>query len=212
MQIISYQTSKEKQRLWGILTPSILSGVLGAIIAICVVGGVIGLTAYHASSLPPFIAGLSTDASGDKVTHSYQMIARFLDGETAFSNAPLALFWGMVGLVIYFLVVSSMGFIRTIMQLRQETHYVHIKRQNLVHETLIRFLLRVAMIIILWMVLVAFVRYLMPYVLASTHVAAVSPALRGVEYAVGALLALWLGLHALTVLARLVALRVRLFG
>jgi uncharacterized membrane protein HdeD (DUF308 family) len=162
MQIISYQTSKEKQRLWGILTPSILSGVLGAIIAICVVGGVIGLTAYHASSLPPFIAGLSTDASGDKVTHSYQMIARFLDGETAFSNAPLALFWGMVGLVIYFLVVSSMGFIRTIMQLRQETHYVHIKREG--------------------------------------------------EYAVGALLALWLGLHALTVLARLVALRVRLFG
>ena len=180
-----------------------------AVIVLALIGGVIIETAYHSSSAPRYIAQLGTGNSNGSLSHAYQSANNLLNGESAFSNAPLALFWAMVGIGVYALVSSLMTLIRSVNEVEEEAHYVNLQKDKFIRDTLIHLFSRLLAVLGLWLAAFLIVKYLLPYVLAAAHLAGIG---HSWQNAILAAIALWLGLHIVVILARLVTLRTRIFS
>jgi hypothetical protein len=212
MRIFSNQTSKEQRNLWSIFTPSVLSITVSALVVIVAVGGTIFLTVYHTSGAPQFISQLNDNTSNKSVLSAYSKTNNFLNGNSAFSDAPLAMFWALVGVGVYAIVMSLSSFFRNIAETKRETTFMHVNKQNFQRMTLARLLVRLVGITLTWFVLEGVVRYVFPYALAAAHVAAQGSWWQHFTYAIAACASIFLALHVLIVVVRLIWLRVRLFS
>jgi hypothetical protein len=212
MKVFSNQTSKEQRRLWAIFTPSVTSLVLSFLVVLIVVGGIIFVTVYKTSGAPQFISALNNDTTNKSLTHVYGSTTNFLNGNSAFSDAPLAIFWALVGVGVYALVISLSSLLRNLSEAKRETRYMHIDKDEFRRVTLLRLLLRLFVIVLAWFVLEGIVKYLLPYTVAAAHIAAQNVSVQSIVYAIGAIVTIYVSVHLLVVMTRLVWLRVRLFS
>jgi hypothetical protein len=213
MPIFSNQTSKEQHQILVIFSPSFLSILLSFLVVLAVVGGTIVATVYTTSIAPNFIATLNQQASTNKsVAHTYGTATNFLNGNSAFSDAPLALFWAMVGVGVYATVISMGSLLRSVSETKRETKYKHVDHDAFVRITLVRLLIRLFGIVLAWFVLDGLIKYIFPYTVAAAHVASQGSWVQHISYAIAAALGIMVGLHILVVVIRLIWLRVRLFS
>jgi hypothetical protein len=212
MPLFSNQTTKEQRQLWTILLPSLTSVIISVIVILIVVGGTIFITLYKSSQAPGFVAALNQTSSNNSLTRTYHASTSFLDGNPTFSNAPLTIFWAMVGVGVYAVVIGLGSIIKNIGETERQTQYKHVNRDAFVRLTLTRLLVRLLGAAAAWFVLSGLTRYIFPYSLAASHVASQGNWTQHIMYALAASFAIFIGLHVLVVVIRLILLRVRLFA
>ncbi len=212
MQIFSNQTSKEQRHLWAIFSPSFLSVLISVLIVLGVVGGTIVATVYTTSIAPSFIQTLNQASKSNAVAPTYKSASNFLNGKTAFSDAPLALFWAFVGVGVYAIVISLGSVIKSAAETERATKYKHVDHDAFVRLTLVRLLIRLLGIVLAWIVASVLIKYLFPYCIAAAHVASQGGWGQHFTYAIAAAFGIMVGLHLLVVTIRIIMLRVRLFS
>ena len=185
------------------LTPSLLSGLIAcmtsAVLVLITVGGVL-LGGIHISYIFPY------DTTIDAVDN-------YIASNQYLSNAPVAVFWGLLGLVAYFIIELIVKGIRSAREIGDEMHYVNANRVGLLGETLAHLLVRMVALFGWWFLLQWMLYYLTPHLIVSSRAWGLDPSSgQAFGRAMGLAVAYALGIHGLTVLLRLIVLRPRLFG
>ena len=200
------------RQLWQVLTPSWFSGVAAIVTSLVAVLGTIIVTNYQGSSLQQQLFEAKT-SGGSAAGLDYQNITNNLAQNHVIGNLPLFLFWAALGVIVYLLATSLWGGLSNAEELREELDYVNAPRHWIVRTVLVHLLVRLVVVLVWVAYLQLFLKVLLPYVLAVSHVAATnSLSLSGVGYAVLGLAVAFVALQAHSVLLRLFLLKVRVFG
>lgn len=194
-----------------IIEPSILSGTVVCLATLAL------LTFSNASFLINsgllYKTLLGNNTSQDFIQASHDTVSVFTDN--VFSNPALTKvlffgFWMMIGLFAYISVVSIANLVGEAGQNIASEHYMHAQVKRIKERLLLRLAMRAAALLAIclwgWVIL----RFLLPF-----SVLAVRVGLNQISsgfYALLGVAVLWVSLHLLIVLLRLLVLRPRVFS
>lgn len=195
-----------------LLLPSWVVNFVGVAVGVLTTGATIVLSHYQGSELQRQIFEVQANAQPGAEADSYQTIASNFSDNQFVGALPLLLVWAAVGLAVYFFANSIVRSFSQAAELRDELNYVHVSRQQRLHEALQHFGIRVAAVIGWFIFIKVSLSVLIPYALASAKVAADSWSFANVGYAVLAAGVLYVTVCVHAVFLRLIALKPRLFG
>ncbi len=205
-------TMKHSNKLLELLTPSWLVNLIGLAVGILTTATIIVISSYEGSDLKLQVFQAKTSSQPGSTSVTYDYITKNIADNSFFGALPLLLVWAGVGLMIYFIAMSIARSISQASELRDELNYVHVSRDELLRQNLIRLGLRAAAIFGWIICIVLSVRVFVPYALAAAHVAGQGFSLNSVKYAVLAVAVLYAVVYTQAIFLRLIALRPRLFN
>lgn len=145
---------------------------------------------------------------------TYQQLANKFDQNHILSNLPLLLFWGCVGLIVYYFAVAAYRAFHDVAEVNAELHYVNASRRKQLNVVFLHLVIRVVTLAAWFVYGNYFLHVIVPFALSDIRSIAAggstltSEILRLVDGVVIGLLAL----HLNTIFLRLIFLRPRLFG
>ncbi len=196
-----------------LITPSIISGTIDVVAGVGLVITTIVVSSFRSSSLQKELFDYQTNNLTSDLSNNSQIVAHGLNSNTFVSNLPLLLFWGLVGTVIYMLVLSLARALKGAVQLHDEMEFVHANQTSLIRTALIEFLIRVV-VLVFWVIYISFFFHrLIPYCLAAAHAASAVGffTLNGLLYAILAFIVVVIAVHVHTIFLRLLLLKPRIF-
>jgi hypothetical protein len=201
-----------KKLLLTFLMPSWLSATLAIVIGVGIVVMSIVLT-HVGGTVQQSLVGLHNDYSSSSIGISVQTVAGNFAQNSYLNNVLLFLLWGSVGIVVYSIVRSIAKEFSDADELVHELNYVHANRRSLIVSASLRAIVRLLALVAWWVVFYLLTYKLIPYTIAASHVASLNLTNgeaweRCLAAAVGCMLCIQL----LTILFRLVMLRLRVFG
>lgn len=205
------QNNTALNKIWQLITPSWLSGLIAGIASMAIVIGVIVISQYQSSELRQELFE-AHQANTVTSTFGFKTITDNLAQYDIINNAPLFLFWAGIGIVVYFFAVSIMGALSSAVEMEQELEYVNAPRERLIKAAALKTVIRLVLLGLWLAYLQLFLHILLPYVLGAAHVAATSTRATGMLYAMLAVGILFLSIQGHVMLIRLVVLRTRVFG
>ncbi len=191
--------------------PSWLSGLIAVLAGLAVTVGVALAFSFNNSQIQQQLAGLQ-DTSSPTLT---------LPGEAppgttqnSLQNTwPLLGFWAVVGLVIYFVVETSIQLFQQAEEFREELGYVNAKRDRLI-RTAVEYLGVRLLAVLIWLIFIEiFFKRIIPYSILAAH-AGVSD-LRSWQsflYMLTSFFMIAVSLHLHTIFLRLSLRRPRVFS
>ncbi|MEO8104878.1 MAG: hypothetical protein ABI602_00895 [Candidatus Saccharibacteria bacterium] len=195
------------QHTRAVLTPSILSGIVMAVLAVGTV--FISLVATYGSS---GVLQQGLGAAHSLSAPTYHQITDSLARNPVASNAPLFLLWAAIGIIVYLFAVNIVSALGHGVQMEEELNYVNVPRRKLIRYEIMLLFIRLAVLLGWLLYLQVFVGRLLPFALAV--VAAARSENLAVE--VGQIIVvtggLFIGLHLHLVFLRLLLLKTRLFA
>ncbi len=205
------QTEKLDKKLTNmLLTPSWLSGLIAFASGMILTLGVIVASDIHNSQVQQQLVALQNTATP----------ALTLPGEAAPSvgnnflqtSWPLLVFWGFIGLAVYFVVEAVLGAVKNAADLRKELDYVNTQRDSLIRTIVQHLALRLTAMIVWFILLDIFLKRVIPYSITAAHASASNQfSVNAVLYAVLAFVMIALSMHLNTILLRLAMRRPRVF-
>ena len=209
-------TDTTRSSILSAFTPSGLSILLGLLLVFVIVGGGIGYFAYKGSGLERDVAyyqnAKSIEAEENIDTYFDDQQEGIRDNRFL-SNIPLLFFWGAIGLIAYLTVSSLVMGVGEVDVFVRQLDFVNASRAQRIKEAVLHLAVRVSAAIALLLLLRLFIRVVLPYTLALTHIIAdgyKEPAnLIYIPLAVATAFAFG---HILAVLARFITLKTRVFG
>ncbi|HEV2412657.1 MAG TPA: hypothetical protein VGS28_02510 [Candidatus Saccharimonadales bacterium] len=191
-----------------LLTPSWVSGSIAVFAGTLAVGIPFLSTAYFSSAFKGvhLVHSMDFTAATNSVSHA-------ITNNIYMSDAPIFIFWGLIGLASYFIVNAILEGYRTARNMTDEMGYFKADKKSLEEELAVHMLIRTAGLIIWWPVFHYLLYSLFPYATVAGRVSA-SHTKDIHDWERTILAALWVILlvHCLAILIRLIALRPRLFG
>jgi hypothetical protein len=128
-------------------------------------------------------------------------------------DAPLLVFWGMVGFLLYIAAEALIRGTKDVKEFSQELNYVHTDLKGVIEQDVSRVVIRIVALIAWWLLMTFTLHSILPFSIGVAYMSAIDPTnLIYWVHTVGIALLLTLVLHALLVLMRLFFLRTRLFG
>lgn len=197
-------------RLFGILLgPSWLSGVTIMLVSVASCFGIVLVSRYQASSIRlDFL-----DYQAGQVSHTYQSVNNDLLSNPLFSNLPLLVFWGLVGIVVYLFAANILTAIHDTAELTNELHYVHADRHKLLWGPARRLFIRLVTLSAWFVYMLFFLHHVVPYCIAASIVASAQfQVWQSSTYVLLAIGVLAAALHVHTIFLRLFLLRPRVFS
>jgi hypothetical protein len=198
------------------LTPSSFSVLLCTLITLAIVGGTIGIYSYKGSGLEQEVIqyrGQKAQTQNNNFQDYFAVEKSNVSTNEFLGNIPLMVFWGVVGIAVYFLIISVAAGFSQLSFTTHELDYINVERTKILKEIGLHLSVRVVAGLSLLVLLRWFLAILLPYVLSLSRIAANAIiTLNGIVYTVVAASLLWGFAHILTVLLRLVFLRTRIFG
>lgn len=194
-----------------LITPSWLSGLVAILLALAVTIGVIVVFSFNNSlirqqllifqNLQPLPTLTQPGGIAQTPTNSLQ------------TTWPLIVFWGVVGLVFYFVVETITKVVRNVQELRRELDYVNVRRDSIIRSE-VRFLAIRVVIVVFWIIFSAFFfKYIIPYSIMASYASASNPkSVDGILYALVSLFIIGLSLHIHTIFLRSALGRPRIFS
>lgn len=194
-----------------LLTPSWLSGLICVVAGLAVVMSSFAIMHYNGSSIQ--FLRQNESAKQSVITQNSDSVSTNLDDNRFVSNAPLLVLWAGVGLLVYFLLAQVMKTFSHAADLEHSLDYVHVNRQKLIHQELLKFAVR-AVILVAWFLYIQFtIHILIPYVVALAYAASGDLGwLTDTVYLAGAACLMIIGMHIHVVMLRLLLLRPRAVG
>ena len=190
-----------------VVSPSILSGIVTAVISVLVTGFAV-VSSYGSAGV--LQQGLF--AAHNLSAPTYQQLTDRLAQNIFVSNIPLLLFWSAVGLIIYLCAANIVAAFGSGVKLEEQLNYVNSSRSKLIRFEIIVVFIRAA-VLAGWLLYVQlFIRLLLPYALAAAHAARLNGALNGIGQIGLAALVLFIGIHLHLVFLRLLLLKTRVFA
>ncbi len=190
-----------------VVSPSILSGIVTAVISVLVTGFAV-VSSYGSAGV--LQQGLF--AAHNLSAPTYQQLTDRLAQNIFVSNIPLLLFWSAVGLIIYLCAANIVAAFGSGVKLEEQLNYVNSSRSKLIRFEIIVVFIRAA-VLAGWLLYVQlFIRLLLPYALAAAHAARLNGALNGIGPIGLAALVLFIGIHLHLVFLRLLLLKTRVFA
>jgi hypothetical protein len=203
-------SGKHENPIDDLLKPSWLSGLFCAVGSLAVVLGAVGMLYYRSSSLHLLV---QLQKSKPAPVDDYQTINTDLTTNTIISDIPLFIFWAGVGIVAYAFTAAIINALHTVVELQEESTYVHASRRELLKNAGERLLLRLGALIVWFIFLNYTLHLIIPYAIAVGYAGtSTSSWLQGSLYLLAGIGVLIICAHAHTILLRLIALRPRLFG
>lgn len=195
-----------------VLSPSSFSAVITLLVGTVVVGGTIILS-HFGTGAQQSLLGLHTVYSGSSLGTGTAGIEKKLSSNIIFNNGVLFALWGSVGLVVYSFVQGIVNEFNHTDDVLHEIHYIHADRTKILHEAILRAVIRFGALAGWWVLAFVMLHKVFPYAIATAHLTANS--LGNTHDWIHTFLSFCLcllGAHGLTVLLRLVFLRPRLTG
>jgi hypothetical protein len=201
------QSSRELNLL---LTPSLSSGIVVVFLSLGITFGTLFKVLYHGSSLEHLVY---LDQNKQAIADNYQTVQSSSLLDSWIGYIPLLLFWGGMGLVVYWFCEMLYNVYRSAAMVQEELHYVHSNRQaiikSLVSHMVVRLVTLAVWILYAWLT----IHFLLPYVIAIAYVAGgVHNLLSSILYMARGTLLLLVAFHIHVILCRLFFLKPRLFG
>lgn len=189
--------SQTLKKLLLLVTPSWASGITAVVVALIIVG-----TNYYKSRSD--IGALQEGIQSFQTLFGpiYHNLTDTLARNVIASNAPLLLFWALVGAVVYALAVRLFMSFNEIAILEQTLLYTNLDRTSFVRDIVLSSALRLVALFCWFLFCASFFKNILP--------AATLGATRG--NALSATLILAVTLHIHIVFVRLIMLRVRVFS
>lgn len=194
-----------------LLQPSWLSGLAAGTASAAVVIATVVISNYQGSGLQHELFAAKAGGSTASAL-GFRTVTDNLAHNSAVSNLPLLLFWAVLGVIVYLFAVHLWGVFGRAEALREELGYVNAPKQYLLRTALSRLALRLLFLAVWLVYLQLFLKLFLPYALAAAHVAAAGWSASNTAYGVLAAAVLSAALHAHVVCARLVLLKLRVFG
>lgn len=158
---------------------------------------------------------LGSDSSPDLINKTHEIISDFYQlifGNSLLNKILFFVFWMMIGLIVYFFIMSTSHTIGEADEAVHELGYVHVKKQQFIHSLEVRLAIKTAVIVGSLLYSIVFIKIFFPFGLACIKIATGSiTELSGIKYGLIGVLVLWLSLHVYIVLARLYLQRLRVF-
>lgn len=201
------KSSTNQHLLTSLLTPSSLSGTAAILVALAATAGTILFT--HANTtIREGVLGLHLAYTQSSLSQSAQ-----LSSSSTVNTVLLATLWGSVGLLVYSIVRGLTSELRHTTDLVHSLTYVHMRRREFLAQTAVRAFVRIGALACWWLLLWFTAYRVIPYTVAAAHFSAIHTSdakswLRMLLAGIGCTLCI----HSLTILMRLVFLRVRAFG
>ncbi|HSX47380.1 MAG TPA: hypothetical protein VLF63_01255 [Patescibacteria group bacterium] len=201
-----------KKRLIFLLKPSWISGLLAVLIAFVLTVGVILTFNLNNSQLKQDLLSFEHTPSSQP--------ALTLPGEAPSTpknslqgTLPLVAFWGMTGLVVYFIVEYFVKIIRNTEEFTKELSYVHVKRNAMIKNAFEYIILRLVSAL-LWLILLdLFFKQIIPYSISLSHRAVSSATVvNSIMDGLAAFIIIVITLHLNVIFLRLVFRRARIIG
>lgn len=202
------------KRFLRVLTPSFSSSFICIGLGLFVAGLVFVSTSYVGSYEAIQLNNLQTsELSDNKLIAAYQIAYDKVVYNQSLGSGALFAFWCVVGGVCYMTFAAVIRGLREINGFKDEVEYVHINRHTLFREQSERLLIRLAVLVLLFLLFQFFVDQAIPWSRQLAQIGAVESGIIGkVGYSVSAVTIIAATVHVVIVLLRLLTLRVRLFG
>jgi|SRR5579884_652412 len=206
----AYQ-NREEEKVDELLMPSWLSCLISVAAGLLLTIGVMLVFSFNNSTVQQQLIGLQNTA-GPSLTLPGQNPPG--STQNSLQNTwPLLGFWGILGLVVYFMVETLLQLIHETSEFRKELGYVHARRDALIKDAVAHLLVRLAAVV-LWLIFInIFFRRIIPYSITAAHASAsdihswLSPL-----YALLAFAMVAFSLHLHTIFLRLSLSRPRVFS
>lgn len=205
------QTEQKVEKLPGaarlLLTPSWLSSLVGVVVGVGVVVAGLVISNYPGSQLQEAIY----QAHQQHFSSGYQTIIHNLSKNSFLADVPSVIIWGFTGLVVYYAAIGIYQAFVDAVELKEELHYVHASRRNLLRQTGLRLLVRIIALAGWFIALQVSLHYALPYCLALADGRA-GLTVSTVAKAYLAAVILYGAVHLNAIFFRLVVLRPRVFS
>lgn len=196
------------------LTPSLSSLTFGSVVGLLFIVGTYLAAAFSGSYESAQLAAINAGASSDNQFISlYQKAYDTVIISNSLGAIALFVVWGMIGMIAYAGVAGIVNGLKEIDDLKEESGFVHADKQSLYREEAEKFIIRVVALGLLFVAIRLFVTMFVPWAREVTVIAVFESVwLQKVLYLLVAFAGWLFSLHILTVLVRILLLRVRLFG
>lgn len=202
------------QRFGRALVPSLSSITFGSLVGLVAIVFAYMAAAFSGSYESAQLAAINAGASSDnQFIGWYQRVYDTVILSNALGAIALFVVWGVIGMIAYAAVAGVVNGLKEVDDLKEESSFVHADKQSLYREEAEKFIIRVVMVGLLFLAIRAFVAIFVPWAREVTVIAVFESVLLQKVLYLAAVLAGWIAaMHVLTVLLRLLLLRVRLFG
>lgn len=159
---------------------------------------------------------LGSDTSPDLINKTHEIISEFYQlvfGNSTLNKILFFVFWMLIGLVVYFFIMSTSHTISEADEAVHELNYIHVRRQQFIHSLEIKLALKTAVVIGAIVYSIVFVKLFFPFALACIKIATGSiTELNGIKYGLIGIVGLSISLHVYVILSRLFLQRLRVFS
>ena len=195
-----------------LLTPSWLSGLIAITGGLVVVAVVVVAFAISANHFSLQLLKLQDTNSSPVITLPNQ--ANDNSVNTSLSTTwPLAVFWGIVGLVVFFFIETMVSSAQKINQFNQELNYVNAKRDLIIKMTIENLLLKTISAVVWLFYLNIFLKLIIPFAITESHLCASQIRnWHGLVHGLIAFVIMAVSLHLMAIFLRLIFKRPRLLS
>ncbi len=207
--IFTRSTFKQLGRL---LSPSSLSGLVAIGVGVFLTYGIIAAFKVHNYHIDIQLIHLQSTSSQPTLSLPGQIQPSTANNSLQ-NTWPLILFWGIIGLIAYFIVETITKLISNVKNFNKELNYVHAKRDLMIRTTTEYFLFRAA-VATAWLFFInLFFKVIIPYSIKDAHTAAISVKIAQIlGYASLSFILIAFGIHLHVVFMRLILRRTRIFS
>ncbi|MHB1864881.1 MAG: hypothetical protein ACYCPS_01800 [Candidatus Saccharimonadales bacterium] len=143
---------------------------------------------------------------------NYASITNKLSSVKIINDMPLIIFWLLAGTIVYIIVIDSYRGVSNAVKLAEEWNYKNIKKDQFLKELVIHSILRILSLILLYVFMKIVISKVIPLDLEAIHKLSTAHSLSNIVGVLLTTLLLVIMLHVITVLIRLVLLRLRVFA
>jgi hypothetical protein len=201
------------KRIVELFTPSWLSGFIAVVAGLVVTLGVFVLFGIQSSHIQQQLLTLQSTAAPATLTLPGQTPPDAGTSSSLLNTWPLLAFWGVVGLMVYFIVETIAKGLANVAELKNELNFVHARRDGLIRTTVEYLAIRVVGAV-LWLVFIdIFFKRIIPYSITAAYASASNPrSLDGFLFALLSFIMIALSMHLHAIFLRLSLRRPRVFS
>jgi hypothetical protein len=192
-----------------LLAPSSLSLFLSIVLPLLYMVVSVFIFHYSGNYLSQEVFAFHNATAG--VDISYQTITTNLSQNRIIGDAPLYIFWGGVGFIVYLFAVRIVSVFSNAVYFEEELTYINSKRRTLIKQAILHVIIRLITLVIWIVLLLLTIHRLLPYSVIKARDLALHLSMNTVDHAIYAALLLFLDVMVQAVLFRLLALRPRVF-
>lgn len=209
---MAFLDQQDKKFLALLLTPSWISGLVSVVVGLVLSLGVIGAYTFSSASFQQQLDVWQQNQPQKELTKPGEYVGADQTPKVK-DSWPLLVIWAGVGLIVYLITAAIVHSLSSAAELRHSLGYVHADKEKTIGITIGHIILRLIAFVALVAMLVIFYKRVIPYCITASHAAASDLlTLQGLLYGVLSFSMAALGIHMITVFARMAIGRPRVVG